>query len=81
MKTLGSTRLKRGGVSSVKTVGSAQVKSATPQSLIELTHGFADFLSPAYRRIKKGVLFSRVLNADETPHKMLDGSDKKSWYL
>jgi transposase len=57
------------------------VKDLPPQSLIELTHGLADFLSPAYLQIKKAVLGARVLNADETPHKMLEGSDKKSWYL
>lgn len=57
------------------------VKDLPPQSLIELTHGLADFLSSAYLRIKKEVLSSRVLNADETPHRMLEGSDKKSWYL
>jgi len=57
------------------------VKDLPSQSLIELTHGLADFLSPAYLRIKAGVLSSRVLNADETPHRMLEGSDKKSWYL
>lgn len=52
-----------------------------PQSLIELTHQFADFASEVYKRIKEGVLESRVLHADETPHKMLEGSEKKSWYL
>ena len=52
-----------------------------PQSLIELSHQFADFVSPVYKLIKKGVLASRVLNADETPHRMLEGSDKKSWFL
>lgn len=52
-----------------------------PQSLIELTHGLADFLAPIYTRIKNAVLCSRVLHADETPHRMLEGSDKKSWYL
>lgn len=57
------------------------VKDLPPQSLIELTHSFADFLSSAYLRIKKRVLEARVLNADETPHKMLEGSDKKSWFL
>ena len=61
--------------------GRGGVKDLPPQSLIELSHGLADFLSPAYTLIKKGVLASRVLNADETPHKMLEGSDKKSWYL
>src|SRR5580692_2111257 len=57
------------------------VKDLPPQSLIELTHSFADFVSGAYARIKQGVLASRVLHADETPHRMLEGSDKKSWYL
>jgi transposase len=57
------------------------VKDLPPQSLIELTHGLADFLSPVYTRIKKAVLQARILSADETPHRMLEGSDKKSWYL
>jgi len=52
-----------------------------PQSLIELTHGLADFLAPVYVRIKEEILSSRVLHADETPHQMLEGSDTKSWYL
>lgn len=57
------------------------VKDLPPQSLIEVTHGLADFVSAAYRRIQKGVLAARCLQADETPHKMLEGSDRKSWYL
>lgn len=52
-----------------------------PQSLIELTHAFAGFAKGAYDLIKLEVMKSRVLHADETPHKMLEGSDKKSWYL
>ena len=50
-------------------------------SLIETTHPFADFVSPVYTLIKQGVLRSRVLKADETPHKMLEGDKKKNWYL
>ena len=50
-------------------------------SLIETTHPFADFVSPVYTLIKEGALSSRVLKADETPHRMLEGDDKKSWYL
>jgi transposase len=57
------------------------LKDLPPQSLIELTHGLADYVSAAYRKIQAGVLCARVLHADETPHKMLEGSDKKSWYL
>jgi transposase len=52
-----------------------------PHSLIELTHQFADFVTPVYAIIKQGVLEARVLHADETPHRMLEGSDKKSWSL
>lgn len=52
-----------------------------PHSLIQLTHQFADFIYPVYEQIKNGVLSARVLNADETPHKMLEGSDTKNWYL
>jgi transposase len=52
-----------------------------PHSLIELTHQFADFVSGAYDLAKLQVMLSRVLYADETPHRMLEGSDKKTWYL
>jgi transposase len=52
-----------------------------PQSLIELTHYFASFVNPVYERIRDEILTSRVLHADETPHKMLEGSLTKSWYL
>jgi hypothetical protein len=52
-----------------------------PQSLIELTHYFANFVNPVYERIRAEILKSRVLHADETPHKMLEGSLTKSWYL
>lgn len=52
-----------------------------PHSLIDLTHKFAGFVKEVYRMIKTEVLSSRVLHGDETPHRMLEGSDKKSWYL
>jgi transposase len=52
-----------------------------PQSLIELTHRFAGFVKPVYDLIKQQAMQSRVLHADETPHKMLEGSPTKSWYL
>ena len=57
------------------------LKDLPPHSLIDLTHRFADFVIETYRLIKVGILKARVLNADETPHKMLEGSDKKSWFL
>lgn len=52
-----------------------------PHSLIELTHSFADFVFGAYALTKKQVMQARVLFADETPHRMLEGSDHKTWYL
>ena len=52
-----------------------------PNSLIDLTHQFAFFVFDVYRQIKAGVMKSRVLHADETPHRMLEGSEKKTWHL
>jgi hypothetical protein len=34
-----------------------------------------------YRKIGEGILQARVLKADETPHRMLEGSKKNRWYL
>lgn len=53
-----------------------------PQSLIQLTHHLSDFVKPAYGLVYDDILKSRVLRADETPHRMLEGGgDKESWYL
>lgn len=52
-----------------------------PQSLIELTHYLAEFLFKIYLMIRNEVLASALLYADETPHRMLEGSPKKNWYL
>ncbi len=57
------------------------LKGLPAQSLIELTHQFADFLRPVYALIKQGIMQARVLHADETPHKMLEGSPNQSWHL
>ena len=57
------------------------VSDLPPQSLIELTHGFADFVSPVYVALKKEIQEARVVHADETPHRMLEGSAKRQWYL
>ncbi|CAN5522358.1 IS66 family transposase [soil metagenome] len=65
----------------VAMAGRGGLKDLPPQSLIEVTHGFADFVAPVYSLICQGVLDARVVHADETPHRMLEGSDKKSWYL
>lgn len=50
-------------------------------TLIQGTHNLADFLAPVYRKIKDEILNSKVLHADETPHRMLEGDEKSNWYL
>lgn len=52
-----------------------------PQSLIETTHYLAEFLKPLYEKLKAETFASRVLQADETPHRMLEGSNTKNWYF
>ena len=65
----------------VQMAGRGGLMDLPPNSLIDLTHKFSDFVKEVYRLIKGEVLKARVLHADETPHRMLEGSDKKSWYL
>jgi transposase len=50
-------------------------------SLIQGTHNLADFLEPVYKKIKDEVMNSKILHADETPHRMLEGDEKSNWYL
>ena len=38
-------------------------------------------MDPVYQKVKKEVLGSRIILADETPHKMLEGDNTKNWYL
>jgi transposase len=52
-----------------------------PQSLIEGTHDLADFLRPTYELLRQEVQAEKVLHADETPHRMLEGDEKSHWYL
>lgn len=52
-----------------------------PQSLIELTHYLASFLFCVYELIKREVQSAEILYADETSHRMLEGSPKSNWYL
>lgn len=52
------------------------------QSLIELTHNLAEFVEPAVERILEvEIKTSELLHADETPHRMLEGSAKSNWFL
>ena len=57
------------------------VKDLPPQSLIECTHNLAFYLVSPFARLREEVCSSLFLSADETPHRMLEGSDKKGWYL
>jgi transposase len=50
-------------------------------SLIELTHYLAYFCLPIAKKIELEVLKSRILYADETPHRMMEQENKKQWYL
>jgi transposase len=52
-----------------------------PQSLIETTHYLAEFLAVVYEKLKGETFCSRVLLADETPHRMLEGDKTSSWYF
>jgi len=61
--------------------GRAGLADLPPQSLIEQTHYLADFIEGAYDKSKAELMLEKVLNADETPHKMLEQNGNKSWYL
>jgi len=57
------------------------MKGLPPQSLIESTHYLAEFVRGAYDRLKSEITAAPVLHADETPHRMLEGDKKSSWFL
>lgn len=57
------------------------VKGLPANTLIQGTHNLSDFLAPVYKKIKDEVMSSKVLHADETPHRMLEGDEKSNWYL
>lgn len=61
--------------------GRQGLEDLPPQSLIETTHYLAQFVEGAYQLIKQEVLKAKVLLADETPHRMLEGDKKKNWRL
>ena len=52
-----------------------------PQSLISAVIKLAVFLVVIYERLRAEVLSERVLLADETPHRMLEGDERSRWYL
>lgn len=65
----------------VKMADRGGVKGLPPNTLIQLTHNLADFLTPLYEKIKGEVQSAKILHADETPHRMLEGDKKSNWYL
>jgi len=52
-----------------------------PQSLIGLTHHLANYVEGAANKVKEAILAEKVLYGDESPHKMLEGDARKTWYL
>lgn len=61
--------------------GRQGVKDLPSNSLINLTHFLAEFVRPAYEKLPLEIKASGVIQADETPHRMLEGHDKSNWYL
>jgi transposase len=61
--------------------GREGIKNLPPQSLIEGTHQLADYIRSAYNKLKNEMLVSTIWHADETPHRMLEGDTKCSWFL
>lgn len=61
--------------------GREGIKNLPPQSLIEGTHQLADYVRSAYDKLKNEMLISKIWHADETPHRMLEGDTKCSWFL
>lgn len=57
------------------------VSGLPANTLIEGTHNLAEFLAPVFLKIKDEIMSSKVLHADETPHRMLEGDEKSNWYL
>ncbi len=61
--------------------GRSGIPGLPANSLIQSTHNLADFVKDAYDKLKLEVTSSKVLHADETPHRMLEGDPKSNWYL
>lgn len=51
------------------------------QRLIAGSIKLSQIYKPIYEKIKVEVTQNRVLLADETPHRMLEGDEKSNWYL
>lgn len=64
-----------------KIAGREGFKDLPSHSLIEATHQLANFVEPAYQKVREEVTAALVLHADETPHKMLEGDKTPNWFL
>lgn len=61
--------------------GREGLKELPSHSLIESTHYLAARVKGAYAKLFDEIRAERVLHADETPHRMLEGDKKSSWFL
>jgi transposase len=52
-----------------------------PQLVLAAHHYLAEFLRPVYGLLQRRIQRSHLLFADETPHRMLEGSESKNWFL
>lgn len=59
----------------------SEIPGLPANTLIQGTHNLAAFLMPVYEKIKEEVMNSKVIHADETPHRMLEGDAKTNWFL
>lgn len=57
------------------------LKGIHPKTLIDQTHYLADALIPVYGGLKEEVQNSKILQADETPWKLLEGDERNNWWL
>lgn len=57
------------------------IKDLPQNSLIQGTHCLANFCRGAYDKLGVEAKAAKVLHADETPHRMLEGDEKSNWYL
>lgn len=57
------------------------LKGIHPKTLIDQTHYLADALLPVYERLRKELQDAEILQADETPWKLLEGDETNNWWL
>ena len=48
--------------------------------LLKAQYALSEAFYPIYLKIKQEILTSRVIHADETPHRMLERDNDKAWY-